>query len=178
MKGLVFVHFLEMVDKRFSIEVSERLIQTSDLPSKGIYTTVGTYDFGEMAALVTNLSRITGIPVSELLKEFGRYLFGVFVKYFPAFFEGINSTFEFLPQVHSYVHLEVEKLYADAELPVFTCDDSDPDKLLMTYKSTRNLPDLAEGLMLGCIEHFGEELTVSRKTPEGDQQATLFIISK
>lgn len=178
MKGIVFVQFLEMVDEKFSMEVSERLIENSDLPSKGIYTTVGTYDVAEMVSLVTNLSKITAIPVPELLREFGRYMFGGFVKHFPAFFEGVNSTFEFLPRVDSYVHLEVRKLYSDAELPEFTCDFPDPDTFHMTYRSSRHLQDLAEGLILGCIEHFGEHLAVSRKTPEGDPQATLFIVSR
>jgi len=178
MKGIVFVHFIEMVDKRFSIEVTERLLETSALSSGGIYTTVGTYDFEEMVSLLTNLSKIVGVPVDQLLKEFGRYLFEVFVKHFPAFFDGIHSTFDFLPQVHSYVHLEVRKLYSDAELPVFTCQFTEPGVLHMKYESTRNLQDLAEGLIAGCIEHFGETLKVERKTLEGKQPATLFIISK
>ncbi len=37
---------------------------------------------------------------------------------FPAFFVRITSTFEFLPQVESYVHLEVRKLYPEVEKAV------------------------------------------------------------
>ena len=35
-KGLVFTEFIDMVDDRFSLETSERLIETCDLPSGGV----------------------------------------------------------------------------------------------------------------------------------------------
>lgn len=176
MKGVVFTEFIEMVEDRFSIETCERLIEESNLPSNGVYTSVGTYDHNEMVTLVTNLSALVGVPVPDLLKEFGRHLFKRFVTTFPAFFDRITSTFEFLPQVESYVHLEVRKLYPDAELPTFSCDFPRPGQLNMTYRSIRNLPDLAEGLILGCIDHFGEQLEIKRESLPGDPPAVLFTI--
>ena len=177
MKGIVFVEFIEMVEKRFSIEMSDRLIEMSDLPSSGVYTSVGTYDPKEMVTLVGNLSTLTGIPVSDLLKDFGRYLFKRFVENFPDFFKGITSSFDFLSQVESYVHLEVRKLYEDAELPTFECTSLKTGQFQMKYQSKRNLPDLAEGLILECIDYYGEQLSVKRKSLPEDPPATLFIIS-
>ncbi len=177
MKGVVFVEFIEMVENIFSIEMSDRLIEMSDLPSHGIYTSVGTYDPEEIIALVRNLSTLAEIPVSDLLKNFGRYLFKRFFENFPDFFKGISSSIDFLSQVDSYVHLEVRKLYQDAELPTFECTFPVPGQLQMEYRSKRNLPDLAEGLILECIEHYGEQLEVKRKNVPENPQATLFIIS-
>lgn len=177
MKGIVFVEFIEMVEKNFSIEMTDQLIEMSDLPSGGIYTSVGTYDPREMITLVGNLSDLTQIRVSDLLKNFGRYLFDRFVNNFPDFFKGITSSIQFLSQVDSYVHLEVRKLYEDAELPTFECTSPVSGQLQMKYQSNRNLPDLAEGLILGCIDYYGEKLTVERKKIPGNPLATLFIIS-
>ena len=176
MKGMVFTEFFELVDDKFSFETTERLIEMSHLPSEGVYTSVGTYDSQEMVALVTNLSTLSGVSVPDLLKEFGRHLFKRFFASFPAFFEGIESSMEFLPQVDSYVHLEVRKLYPDAELPSFSCTTPEPGMMIMTYRSKRNLPDLAEGLILACIDHFGESLTVKRETGKEDPPETRFII--
>ena len=64
MKGIVFVEFIEMIENDFSIEMSDRLIEMSDLPSNGIYTSVGTYAPEEMITLVGNLSALTGTPSS------------------------------------------------------------------------------------------------------------------
>jgi hypothetical protein len=173
---MVFTEFLELVDDRFSFETSERLIEMSHLPSKGIYTAVGTYDPQEIVTLVTNLSTLIGVSVPDLLKEFGRHLFKRFLVSFPTFFEGIKSSMEFLPRVNDYVHLEVLKLYPDAELPSFSCTMPEPGMMIMTYRSKHNLPDLAEGLILACIDHFGESLLVRRETGQEDPPETRFII--
>lgn len=176
MKGLVFTEFLELVDEQFSFETCERIIEMSDLPSGGVYTSVGTYQPQEMATLLGNLSEVTGIPPADLLQVFGRHLFSRFVTSFPAFFEGISSSLEFLPRVDDYVHFEVKKLYPDADLPTFTCETPAPGTMIMTYRSKNDLPDLAEGLILECIDHFGESLTVQRERLGGQPAATVFTI--
>ena len=177
MKGLVFTEFIDMVDERFSLETSERLIEACDLPSGGIYTSIGTYDAQEMRDMVARLSEMTGVPVADLLNAFGRHLFSHFVSSFPEFFEGIGSALEFLPRVEEYIHLEVRKLYPDAELPSFTCTAPQPGTLVMIYCSTTNIPDLAEGLMQACIEHFGDALVVTRETRAGDPPETVFRLA-
>lgn len=178
MKGIVFSEFIEMVDGKFSIEISERLLDEVDLPSGGVYTSVGTYDPQEMVALVVKLSEITSVPVPDLLKTFGRHLLKRFVETFPAFFDGITSAFDFLPLVDGYVHLEVKKLYSDAELPSFDCVSPKPGRLEMTYRSLRNLPDLAEGLILGVVDYFHEPIEVKRESIPGTPSAELFIITR
>jgi hypothetical protein len=130
-----------------------------------------------MVTLATNLSNLTGTALPDLLREFGRHLFKRFLISFPAFFEGITSSWEFLPKVQSYVHMEVLKLHPDAELPVFTCTIADPETLVMTYQSRRNLPDPAEGLILACVEYFDEPLTATREAGSGEPPETRFILT-
>jgi len=178
MKGIIFSEFIEMVDDMFSVETSERLIEEVELPSGGAYTTVGTYDAQEMVDLVTKLSEITTIPVPDLLKTFGHHLLMRFAEIFPVFFENVSTTLEFLPLVESYVHLEVKKLYTDAELPSFTCVSPNPDRLEMTYRSASNLPDLAEGLIMGTADYLNERVEVKRERVPDDPSAELFIITK
>ncbi|MGR9054139.1 MAG: heme NO-binding domain-containing protein [Gammaproteobacteria bacterium] len=178
MKGLVFTEFIEYVDNRFSFETSENLIEISDLPSEGVYTSVGTYEFRELETLVRNLSYLTDVPVAEILREFGRHLFRHFLISFPIFFEGIKSTLAFLPRVQDYIHLEVRKLYPDAELPDFICNVPAQGQLIMVYRSTRNLEDLAEGLIQASIDYFGDSLTVKRSTDDsGDEPVIRFFIA-
>jgi hypothetical protein len=177
MKGIVFTEFLEMVEDRFPEQIVEQLIESVDLPSGGIYTSVGTYSFQEMITLVSRLSELVGIPGPDLLRAFGQYLLKRFVEKFPHFFEGITSTLDFLPTVESLVHLEVKKLYPDAELPTFSCEFSNSGQLVMIYRSARNLPDLAEGLILGCGEHFRESLGIEKKNISENPPAVQFTIT-
>ncbi len=176
MKGIIFSEFLTMVDNKFSIEMSERLIDEVKPLSGGAYTTVGTYDAQEIVDLVAKLSEITKISISDLLKTFGHYLLSRFAEIFPQFFTESTSTLDFLPKVESYVHLEVKKLYNDAELPSFTCTSPFPGRLEMEYRSTRNFQDLAEGLILGTADHFNEHIKVKRESIPEDPSAELFII--
>ncbi len=76
MKGLVFDKFLAMVEKKFGLELVDRIVEFATLPSGGACTSVGTYDHNELIALVQALSNEVQIPVPELVRGFGRYLFG------------------------------------------------------------------------------------------------------
>ena len=169
MKGIVFREFADMVEATFSADLLDDIIDRCELASGGAYTTVGTYDHGEMVQLVTQLSVATETPIAELLQAFGGYLFGRFVNLYPHFFNGIDSAIELLAQVESIIHPEVLKLYPDAELPRFHVQEHYEDRLVMDYESSRHLEDLAEGLMLGCIRHFNRPVTLERTQIDGDK---------
>ena len=152
-----------MVEDKFSPELVEQIIDASDLPSGGAYTAVGTYDHDEIVQLVSHLSRETGMAIPDLLRTFGQHVFGRFVTRYPQFFEGISSSVDFLEKVDGYIHVEVRKLYPDAELPKLEYDRSTPGTLVMTYRSARPFADLAEGMIAGCIEHFKDDIRVERE---------------
>lgn len=167
MKGIVFTEFLEMVEEKFSMQTLDRIIEDAALPNGGAYTGVGTYDHHEMVRLVSSLSATTQVPVPELLRGFGQHLFGRFVQGYPQFFCTSNDAFTFLLGIENRIHTEVRKLYPDAELPRFDCRTPDPEHLIMDYRSDRGFGDLAEGLILGCIRHFGESIDLSRQDLPG-----------
>jgi hypothetical protein len=169
MKGVVFTEFLEMVEDRFSPEIADHIIEASDLPSGGAYTSIGTYDHTEMVQLVTQLSAATGTTVPVLIHAFGKYLFGRFVVLYPQVFEGVGSAYSLLERIDDTIHVEVLKLYPDAELPRFECVTPEPGRLTMIYRSRRGFADLAAGLIDGCIEHFGETIDVQREDLSGGQ---------
>ncbi|MCB1473081.1 MAG: heme NO-binding domain-containing protein [Rhodobiaceae bacterium] len=166
MKGIVFTEFLEMVDSCMSPEMTEKLIDQCNLPSGGAYTTVGTYDHAEIIALVGALSRETGMPVSDLVRAFGAHLFSRFVALYPKFFE-VEDLFAFLESIDSRVHVDVRKLYPDAELPRVECSRAHDNHLAVHYRSGRAMGDLAEGLISSAIEHFGEDVALERQDLSG-----------
>ncbi len=163
MRGVVFTEFLDLVEEKFSADMVDSIIDASDLESGGAYTSLGTYAHSEMVQLVTHLSGETGVAVPDLLKLFGEHLFGRFNTNFPNFFEGINHAFEFLMNLEDYIHVEVRKLYPDAELPKFEYEKPADNQLVMIYSSTRPFGDLAEGLMIGCIKHYGKPIEIERE---------------
>jgi hypothetical protein len=166
-KGVVFVEFLEFVEDRFSLEVVDRIITNSALASGGAYTSVGVYDHGEMLRLVRSLSDTAGTAAGELLRVFGQHLFTRFVAKFPGLFADVRSCTEFLATIEGHIHVEVRKLYPDAELPSFAYEEASEDELIMIYESPRCLGDFAMGLINGAIEHFDKPMSVTM-TPLND----------
>ncbi len=179
MKGVVFSELLNFVAEQFSPEMVDDIIDASDLPSEGAYTAVGTYDHQEVVQLVSALGRFSGLPVTDLVMSFGRHLFGVFVKNHPSCLAGEDSTFPFLVAVEKIIHVEVRKLYPDAELPTFQYECPDPNTMFMTYRSKRAFGDLAEGLIRGCIDHFGDSITLEREDLHpGDGTVVRFLLNR
>jgi len=177
MKGIVFTEFLAMVDDRFSPAMVERILDGATLSSGGAYTAVGTYDYREILELVGRLSRETDLAPSDLVRAFGEHLFGRFVVGYPQFFTDVDDAFTFLQRIDGYIHIEVRKLYPDAELPRFECDLSQPGRMVLTYRSSRPFADLAEGLILGCVNHFGEALDITREDMAPDGTAARFLLA-
>ncbi|RJG27293.1 heme NO-binding domain-containing protein [Massilia cavernae] len=166
MKGVIFVEFMELVESRMGLDMLDRIIGEADLPNDGAYTSVGTYDHAELVRMVTALSNATGVSTPQLILMFGEHLFTRFSVGYPALFVEAHNTFEFLERIDGVIHVEVRKLYPDAELPSLSCTRPAPGELELLYRSPRGFADLAEGLINGCIRHFGEAITVVRTNLE------------
>lgn len=162
MKGIVFTEFLEMVEEKFGFLVADQIVSTSSLPSGGSYTAVGTYPHSEMVSLVVSLSKASKVEVPVLLKTFGKHLFPKFVQGYGQFFGDVTDPFIFLESLENYIHVEVKKLYPDAELPSFESHSPAPNTLVMEYRSDRGMADFAEGLLEGCFQHFNQPVSISR----------------
>jgi len=157
MKGIVFTEFLEFVEREFGDDTADEILEGAELASGGAYTAVGTYDPVELVRLVAGLAAVQDAQVSSLLRAFGRALLGRFTLSHPQFFEQAPDAFTFLAGVDRHIHSEVRKLYPEAELPVFEAARPEPGVLVLDYRSSRALADLAEGLIGGCLEQFGED---------------------
>jgi len=175
MKGMVFTEFLEMVEQKFSANMVDDILDDSNPASGGFYTAVGTYDHQELVAMVIALSKRSGLLVPDLVQAFGNHLFTVFANNYSQFFDNVPDAFTFLYGIEEVIHAEVIKLYPDAELPKFQCK-RDGNILYLTYQSQRHLADLAEGLISGSAEYFGETFSVNRD--ELDENTTLFTLIK
>lgn len=175
MKGLIFTELLELVEERFGYATANKIVESSLLPSGGVYTAVGTYDHKEVYVLVDRLSLETGIPSSALYRVFGEHLFSRLVKGYPHLIRRDNGLFAFLESIHGYIHIEVKKMYPDSQLPDFECTRVSENVLQMLYRSERNLGDLAYGLMAGAIAFFGAKGDIQME--EQSRGVVLFTVT-
>lgn len=179
MKGIIFREFINLVETKFSIETADAIITASKVKSNGAYTTIGTYSTDEMLALVNELSIVSGLPVTDLFNVFGRHLFNRFTHIHATYVSPHSSVFELLRLLDNHIHVEVRKLYSDAELPSFTHEMPNPDCMILIYRSKRMLADFAEGMLQGCIEHFNESVHVERQDVIAENDTfTRFTLTK
>lgn len=177
MKGIIFTELLEMIEEQFGLATTNRVLALAAPANEGAYTSVGTYDHQELLNLVDALSKVTGIGTDELQRLFGQRLFQQFSQHYGSFFAGINDAFAFLERVDSYVHVEVHKLYPEAELPRFHSHRTDDNQLILDYESGRPFADLAQGLIEGCISHYGVPITLHRENLEtGSRTRSRFVL--
>ncbi|MEP0265046.1 heme NO-binding domain-containing protein [Dokdonia sp.] len=160
MKGIVFTEFLDLVEQKFGLEMVDTIINESDLPSNGIYTSIGTYNFSEMLSLLTNLSKRTSLSIDDLLLVYAEHFFGVVGRSYPGFLEQYNDPIEMISSIESHIHVEVRKIYPDAELPVFIVEEKTENSLVMIYKSSRAMYSFGRGLMNKTFEHFNAKATI------------------
>lgn len=153
MKGIVFDILRDMVEEYYGLEGWNAVLEEAG--SEGLYTSAQTYPDEELQKLVEAAVKVTGKEASSLVFTFGEYMAAEFYQRFPAFFDEADNLLDFLHSVDQIVHMEVRKLYPDANLPTFSYDQNAPSELTMHYSSPRKLCWLAEGLISGSARHYG-----------------------
>jgi hypothetical protein len=175
MRGMIFTELFELIEEKFGYDRLDDVIDASGLENEGSYTATGNYSFDELVRIVVSLSEQTGIPVPALLEVYGEYLFPKLLKVLPSLSKEADIL-EFVESVENHIHVQVRKLYPDAELPTFEVLSSSPDKLEFYYVSTKKIPQLAKGLIIGASKYFNQTVDVS--FTQADDEKYLFLVTK
>jgi len=61
---------------------------------------------------------------------------------------------EMLASIENHIHVEVRKIYHDAELPTFEVLEQTTNTLKMIYKSSRSMHSFGLGLMKSTFRYF------------------------
>ena len=177
MRGLIFTEFISLVEEKFGLRLADELLSQPGLTDGGAYTSVGNYSHREMLTLVSGLSERTGVPVSDLCTVFGEWLFPKLATGFEFAVKPYANAFDFLRSLNGVIHVEVRKLYPDAQLPLVPVTRVDERELVLEYRSERPFADVAEGLLRGCLAWFGERASLRREplSPDGAHAARFTI---
>jgi len=175
MKGIILSEFVEFLEATLGDDRAQKIIDASQVPSMGAYSRVGLYDYQELIQLLTQTVTETDTEAATLLEGFSEHLFTVFKRDYSVFFKDVSSAAEMLTQIDNHIHVEVLKLYPDAELPKFEYT-SDDGKLTLSYQSPRPLAAVAQALVGACLKYFGDKETLLNSTIAQDQKSATFVI--
>ncbi len=178
MKGIVFTEFLDLVEDKFGIEMVDRIISESKLESEGVYTSIGTYSFSEMLQLLQSLSSHTDISIDNLLLVYAEHFFSVIETSYPGLLATYKDPIEMLASIENHIHVEVQKIYPEAELPTFVIEEQTENSIIMIYKSSRAMHHFGLGLMNKTFEHFNSTASIVLEKIKEDGTEVRFIVNK
>ena len=169
MKGIVFTELLTMAEQAVGETAVDEVLEQLDLSSGGVFTSVGFYPCSDLIAIVGGLCPRTGKSEAELQRAFGGWMLRYFVAHYPEVFASKPGPLEMLASVDGEIHVEVRKLYPDAELPRFETQRRGTGEMQMIYTSTRPLTAFCHGLIEACVAHYGQRATVqcTARPPDG-----------
>ncbi len=172
MKGFVLKEFITMVESAFGDEVLKKITESRGFKTSELYAPSVNYHYDELLQMLGNLNRVTGTPVPLMMKVFGKHLARVFVSEFPRIFLSAQDVFSLLTLLDGRLQKEIRRFHPDAELPDFNVEDPSSEKFILNYSSNRPFADLAEGLILGLIEHYNEKIQLS-SSDSAEEKGTL-----
>lgn len=158
MLGIVFTSLIDMLEENVSPEFADDVIIEAGLENDGAYTAVGYYPFEQMQRLVGVLVERTGKSANELLYDFGFYLFGKLGAVHGDVLANTDGMLNMLEHLDGDIHVQVKKLYPDADLPRFKVLSRTDNTMRLQYYSERELYPLAEGLMDAAAAHYNCKL--------------------
>jgi hypothetical protein len=177
LKGILFVAFVDFLEMHTDVATAQEIINQAELDSLGAYSRVGLYDYQELIKLLVSAADRLDRTADELLEGYAEHLMSMFHREYPEVFDGATCAGDILKNLDSHIHIQVQKLYPDAELPSF--DYQVIDGLIhLEYQSPRPLAAVAKSLTSACIKHFatGEKIISSQISKDG--KSAKFIIQK
>lgn len=176
MKGIIFTEFIQLVEDKFGLEVLDEVFDMAG--DEGIYTAVGSYDHRDLVKLIVALSKISRVPAEQLQQVFGECMFSSLYNTIPvhAQLKECQSAFQFIRHVEDYIHVEVKKLYPDANPPGFEFLSESETEMVFDYKSVRCMSQVCLGLVKGCAGHFNENITVTTQSVDECGQRVRFTL--
>jgi hypothetical protein len=171
-KGIIFNLVEDAVCVRYGEPVWDHLLSEAGLA--GGYTSMGDYPHIELHALVGAAAETIGASRADVLRVIGQDAVTGLARHYPHFFEPHERAADLVVTLNDVIHPEVRKLHDAANPPEFVFT-TDGDDLLVEYHSHRGLCALADGMIVGTAEHFGERAEVAhdRCTAEGDAACLL-----
>ncbi|MEF1292191.1 heme NO-binding domain-containing protein, partial [Vibrio sp. M260118] len=91
--------------------------------------------------------------------------------------QACKTSFQFVKLVEDYIHIEVKKLYPEANPPKFDFVSESETEMVFDYVSARCMSHVCFGLLEGCAAFFNEELSLSMNNLTSDGSKVRFTVN-
>ena len=129
-----------------------------------------------LSLLYQRFQKKKDIPLNDLLEAFGLFLLPKLIEKHDYIIHQYNHPLDLIEGIEQHIHIEVKKLYDDAELPTFNNISRTENKLVIEYTSQKELSHLAIGLIRGTLKHFNINGTILMDRVTERDHTTQFTI--
>ncbi len=154
MKGMIFNLLEDFIVEGWGPERFEKIMELCPVHAQVPYVGPGTYPDANLMSIIEKTTAELGLGNAEALRRFGRFAFPKLAQKFSVYTQNHRHPKTFLKAVDGVIHVEVRKLFANAEPPRITFEDPAPDRLILHYNSRRQLCPFFAGLVEGCGDFY------------------------
>ena len=151
MKSVIAMCLTEMISNKFGENTLKQIFDDANIPStdRTFLPTMDTPD-ANMLAIVKSTCSILNISIEQVGELFGEYWCKHYItNLYEAYYKSSAGAKEFLLKMKR-IHTAVTQKFPNSHPPVFEYIDEGPDKLIMKYRSERNLQPIWLGCYKGC----------------------------
>jgi predicted hydrocarbon binding protein len=156
MHGLIFAGFSNFIHARYPD------LAASIWESEPRYDVAEAYSDDDFTRILTRAIELTGDGSREILLEFGRFAAqATFYELYPAYYDELDSTQQFLLGIETRIHELVRATVRGTAPPRLQVSPLG-EGVSISYTSERGLCDLLEGLVLGAAAHYKETYAIDQ----------------
>lgn len=176
MHGIIFLELNKYVTSKLGPEAWDKLITESNLGAR-TYEVIADYPDSEVVSLVTTASRITGIPIPEILEDFGEFIAPDLLQMYGNLIHPNWKTLDVIENTESQIHTVVRANNRYAHPPDLKTVRTSEDEVTIHYSSQRKMCDVAKGIVKGLAKHYHENISILESTcmHKGDSICTILI---
>jgi predicted hydrocarbon binding protein len=160
MHGLIFAELKKYVDTKFGPSTWDTLLVESGIGPK-IYLTMQTHPDAEIVTLVSTASRKAGIPIQEILEDFGEFLVPAYLRLYGHLLKPEWRTLDVIEHTEETIHKVVRVKNPGAAPPELRCRRPSKHEVILEYTSPRKMCAVARGITKGVAKHFNERLAMN-----------------
>lgn len=163
MRGIVFTVFLTFLDEQRQSGLSNRILNAvePDLVTSA-FTSVNHYPSKDLKTMLAAAAHEMDEPAADMIRSFGVFLFKQLMSKLGMHVQEYDTWHAMLTNVEGAIHESVQKIEPKRKIPVFLTPVEDTNSALtLHYKSPRGMADLAEGLIMGCLQHYGVDHNIA-----------------
>jgi|GEM_PF-110067 len=175
MHGIIFTALKEFVVDTYNKATWDRICNEAGVSGKQ-YLPLSAYPDEDLIALVDAAVTVSGLEQSDLLRAFGRSIVPRLVDMYGIYIDESWTGLELIENVEGTIHEALRRGDSlEYDPPAITATRVDDDVVVVRYGSARGLCDVAEGLIDGIGDHYGESFDVYERQCLHDGAATCEI---